>query len=800
MMRGRIGPLLAIGSAWSLACTQAWLGTGVAATSGFVAVALLPGYFADRALAVGAVTGAQRFEGLARALTSSVAIVAVLGLLCSSLGLAIGPLLTMLLTTTIALALTAGPTPVAGADRRARPTDPTTALFIAMCIVAAAMALGADNIARDRMWYLAYVERLASGEALTWREPVFGTGRVLARFAHNGWLLVLAAWKALAGVRGALVFERIGPPLFTLCVGSAALALARPLFGAGPRAAAVAATSLLVLLSTRYPFFSPDRYPFFGRLAEDKTIALLVLAPVALGLFADLLGARTRDRTRIAVALLLALVATASSHVLVYLLVAIALASCAAATVTWVDRAAWKPAAAVVAMLVVVGAAPGLSGFAARRQVVAEPAPRASMAAAPAHPVVRSHLRMQRLHEVSAGGPIVDPRLIAEPLLVLSLLGIVLAAFARRTIAGAFVLAMSLPMLALAFVPWLSPLWGRLVLPWMAYRALWGVPFGLALGTVLVTATRVLRPPAASARGPAIVLTICVLALAWNRLPLERLAGGDGDRPGLLPDAATVELLDEIARLPAGIRVAAAPALAELIPAYSGRTILAFSDRGSVVFAGSRAVAERRMQANAALIGLHGGSARLRNRLVGRYDVTHTVYEGRSCDRQAATIFRNSRFSLCAERSQRAGAGLARTTAVGTADGRGTTVAALAAGLDCRPRPEPHHDGEVLRWRRRHRWSGVPVAVACRARFDEPAGVAWLRVVAHLPRAHEALVYRIAVTTPTGKVLRRQGALELRDNPYGEIRLPALRATRVRLRLVPAYLPFLNLRALELRG
>ena len=102
----------------------------------------------------------------------------------------------------------------------------------------------------------------------------------------------------------------------------------------------------------------------------------------------------------------------------------------------------------------------------------------------------------------------------------------------------------------------------------------------------------------------------------------------------------TASILREIATLPPNAIVAAAPGFAEVVPALAGRPVLAFSDRGTVVFAGSRQEAQRRMRAAGALIALRGGSRRMRNRIVGAYGVTHTVFDGRGCDRRAAPVAR----------------------------------------------------------------------------------------------------------------------------------------------------------------
>ena len=74
-----------------------------------------------------------------------------------------------------------------------------------------------------------------------------------------------------------------------------------------------------------------------------------------------------------------------------------------------------------------------------------------------------------------------------------------------------------------------------------------------------------------------------------------------------------------------------------------------------------------------------------------------------------------------------------------------------------------------------------------------------LRITLALPRAREALVYRVTMFTEEGNIVRKHGALEFRENPTGEIRLPDATARKLRVRLAPAYLPYLNVRALAWR-
>jgi hypothetical protein len=75
-----------------------------------------------------------------------------------------------------------------------------------------------------------------------------------------------------------------------------------------------------------------------------------------------------------------------------------------------------------------------------------------------------------------------------------------------------------------------------------------------------------------------------------------------------------------------------------------------------------------------------------------------------------------------------------------------------------------------------------------------------LRVALQLPRAEEALLYWLEARSADGRTLRRRGLLELTGSDAREIALPQSEIVELRLRLLPAYLPYLNLRTLEVRG
>jgi hypothetical protein len=816
-----------------------WVGRAVA---GFAVVFLVPGFFFDRALGRdGFVT---RAEAAAGAMAFSIAQVGILAVACSALGLSVVALASSLAAASVGLAVlaaraTAGAlqrVPAAAHERAPRADASSPAVgtgrletriavgaIVALTAAAAVLAALDANISRDRMWYGAYVTHLAGGAALDWSDPMLGSGHVAWRFAYNAWIAALALWSHLSDVAAPVLLERTAPPLLVALVPSSSYALARALLDDRHCAAVAALGTLVVLFASAYPYFSPERYAFFARIVEDKTAALVLIAPVALALGVRLLGAdagpygpRAADLARLAAALF----ATALTHAIVYFIVCLTLAAYAAARVA-MRAASLRVAGAVLAACAVVAVVPAALGLRARHDVLAieaaVPVPNSPAASAIApervvdpeltsteatDPIVRAHARMQRLRTIGAGGPIVEPALLADPVLLLALLGLIAAVGERRRPWGAYAVASSVVFLALAFVPFVAPAFGRLVVPWMAYRALWGVPFGLLLGGLAwsLAARAAGRASARVARSSAIAAILALAVVGAVRLPWSRAALAPSP-PRLARGADAGAILGAIASLDTGARIAAAPGLAEIIPANTGRTVLAFSDRGTIAFAGSRRDAEARLVANAMIVGLHGAARRERRALLVRHAVTHVVYDGEPCDLGMHEVHSVGELVLCEVArdagDDRSGRSSDRAQEAPSGREKAVTVASLRSG-SVRCDPAPLAASESFRWQRHGRWSGAYARVTCTAEITAPASAGSVLVTPHLPRAREALVYEVRARSGAGECPAAVGLLALGGDDSGRIPLPCRDARSVTIRMVPAFLPYLNLRDLEI--
>jgi hypothetical protein len=145
-------------------------------------------------------------------------------------------------------------------------------------------------------------------------------------------------------------------------------------------------------------------------------------------------------------------------------------------------------------------------------------------------------------------------------------------------------------------------------------------------------------------------------------------------------------------------------------------------------------------------------------------------------------------------------AGLLATSTTGERnhDNDWAVRAVIGAGITCDPLVE--RQGDVYRWNRESRWTAKPVAIRCRATLEPPATADLsLTLTAELPRARETMILRAVLRTTDGRKLVRHAAVTLTEGVTATVALPGAGVRAVRLRLTPAYLPYLNLRELRLR-
>ncbi len=127
-------------------------------------------------------------------------------------------------------------------------------------------------------------------------------------------------------------------------------------------------------------------------------------------------------------------------------------------------------------------------------------------------------------------------------------------------------------------------------------------------------------------------------------------------------------------------------------------------------------------------------------------------------------------------------------------------LADLGDGLSCSPPPDDSHRDGVRRWIRDWRFSGRPVVVRCHGELAPDATARELRLELNLPHARESVLYAWELRAGDELHSAGCGALEFSADGPGAIELPPGAWTRFDVELTPAYLPYINIRALQVRG
>lgn len=431
------------------------------------------------------------------------------------------------------------------------------------------------------------------------------------RFLWNVWLVLQAV---VATATGAEPWRTQAGPLAALAmtlVVSAQAALARVIFAkAAEPGKAVAATVAL----TAAWIWGSEALPLFVRGYQDKLFAGFVLAPVLIAVMvraADEDPAHTRRERGLSTAsVAAAAVAAVSVHSLVYTM-AVACGVVAVAAMRGRESVRWaldRPG------LLAALALPGLYPLGQALVLAATFGDQGITLSTPDNPVVRAHLTLGRL--IGEGGPwwVVHPGAVFGPIALFALVGLAFAWRHRREERWArLLLALALFPALLLFVPGLAAAAGRLWVPWMLYRLGWMVPVAplLALALLGLADRRWLAEDGREQgdgdrvrvrRWPSVVFAMLVAIVAFD-------AGGDRLRrdmtehpapPPSSPRGAAAVVVRYLAGQQGRGAVLAPPNFSELLPALAGKPVVAFPERGTLVFAMDEAAAYERMRARAA--------------------------------------------------------------------------------------------------------------------------------------------------------------------------------------------------------
>jgi hypothetical protein len=745
------------------------------------ALLFAPGFIATRALGLN--VRRSELPALSFALSLAAALPALLTAASAGRSLAVIAPLSAVVVIVLAGIATFRPVAQAAAVTDEEKTTDVRVLIAVAALLGAALTLGAylftQTGAVDRWWYLAYVRSYLTSAPLTLGEPFFGSGFVHPRFGFNAWLLVLAAWSRFAAVDPVFLYERVAPLLLVPTALSAARLLAGSIFRT-PRVVwlAVVATALL--------WSGGSLFPILTRSVEDKILAAVVLAPVSLAAIARALSSRSLGWI---VGASLALAAASTVHPVVYMITVlsalpyIALMAASRKTTPLV-------AALLVAALALGAAYPMSNGSAARELLAADGATLEQTD----HPVVRIHRSRDRLIELKDDGYIVNPRLLAHPVTAFALLSLFFLG-ARTREERFFLIPATLIPLFICFAPPLATLVGGVGVPWMIYRVLWAIPYGMLAAAGIETVSNTVRLPALAA----------VALLAIGVAPIARTSVGerlsDARVAQTRPDGEFSDVLTVLSTLGRDALVAAPPELSERLPALTGVGVLAMSDRATTVFSGSRAAAQPRLRANAMI-----------NAGLWRADdetptPTHIlVAPGSVSDKYCGKrLHYGERYSLCIfePTASKPGVNLAKADTPLGSEGNVTHAHTdLIDGKDERLimqcTPGADHESDKLIWQRPGPWSGRYPGLFCRITVGREKRIGRmiakrLHLAAFTGAATDEFIVEARAFDDIGQRWSVRNRTKVSGTTTMEFRLPRAHAHTFEITVVPTHLPFVKL-------
>jgi hypothetical protein len=845
--------LLIVGALWAAAPLVDAFGVAgdaraswIAAAAAFAAVLIAPGYlFLSR---LGGRGSEKRLAGEieasfampAPAFVVSLAMVAT----CAGLSrlLESGPQFTLLLVGAISVCLALFPAKVSTHNEPVSGDSEFAMLAVFAALVglmgAVAMTAGGENLSEPALWAFAHAQHDVATGAYSTRDAVLGAIHTPIRFHHDAWVIGLGAWAALTGASRWILFERLAPIAIVVLAGSASLGLARTIFAPGV-ASLSALLSVGAALATRVPSPAIGTMALPVGIAEDIIVAALVILPTTLAAAISVTFGNRRTHVSPWATMFFGAIVLVATDAAAAQAAAVACAGVGIAAISH-DNSRLGRALLTVGLV----AAVALTGLPDLRRANNQASYGGDLdrgAALTGAPPVRAPLRTtadfgdgelaielverapntgffpptsrsrhgRDLIELGVAGPTMHPSNVADPLLILALLGTAIALAQRTRRSSAILLGLTIPALAFAFAPGISAGWIAWVSDWRATTVLWVVPFG-ALAALFVTRTpgfmgngRVGRT-LMSALVWSLVVAACIPVLPLHRMELSaRAAASRG--PGADPDLR--ELFEHLRALPQGSSVAAAAGIAPLIPAFTGVPVLATGHTGTLLFAKTTEGATSRRSAAAALTGLTGGSADMLSASAKKWQVSHILLEGAACDSHLKERARAGRFTLCEvldDQPQKAAFFASPATQAPDAEKPidlygAPLLADLSSGWTCTPKHSGVGVDRVLLWKARERWTARPVQVACGAALLPSSDPSGIEIRLSQTARTSPLAYRVEALGGDPHFAESSGTAK--PDADGRIRLavPAANATSVRVVLVTSSRT-LRLRDLRLYG
>lgn len=405
------------------------------------------------------------------------------------------------------------------------------ALLLAVVFVLLVPTLDLYKIDGDAYAVNSFAADALAGLPLNATEPIFGTGLGPGvRMAFNQSLPMSYLWSYWSGIAPIPLSAMASRSMLALWSMLATYMLGRAA-GMGlsshsqGRRFGLFVVAIQLLIYVAAPFLRGDNVSlfFFERITADKFMVPVTMLPVAFALAIRFVRGGARQ---VWVAAAVVTLAVSAIHPLIAAMLALALGAFAALhlVLAWREAAARRRSLALGALAGLVMILPLVQLVLARGEAplaasypsslegwpvghksvpalpfiylptldVSGPLPdlsqlNAAEANSPTDPFLiwrfAVNMNRRRLLLFDLDHYISDPNILLEPpyLLAILLLPLLLPGL-RRNLGAQFALSTALAVLFVMFNPWLTPLIGSLVMPWILWRFVWLLPYALILG------------------------------------------------------------------------------------------------------------------------------------------------------------------------------------------------------------------------------------------------------------------------------------------------------------------------------
>lgn len=336
--------------------------------------------------------------------------------------------------------------------------------------------------ASDRISYQAFIRHFIDTDKFLGHGLYISIDRipVIGRHLTQTWLLVIALVVELSSTDLLRSYVYLLPPILLVISFLAVHSFAWELTNSYRTALMVVCIQSIYIVTDIDPLGDGIGYNFLFRILEDKFLLMFVLMPTSWWLIFRYLSTGLFPYF---LCLSLLIIANVTIHPMGIVLFGLSLGLFSFAHIASnFQRESVIRTALIFAVVVLLAWIPLW-----QRQATSE---RLSLQFEGANSISESltELRLGRLSVISETPPnyTLRPSLISHPIEILAIIfAVCLLFYLRKNKANQFLVSNMFGVLALCYTPYITPILGSIITPWMIWRVLWLLPISLTIGYVL---------------------------------------------------------------------------------------------------------------------------------------------------------------------------------------------------------------------------------------------------------------------------------------------------------------------------